>query len=186
MDFWEWGLYNVPMKRGDADDCRIHGIRVAGGGGYDGSAQMQSSEPAGAAGTGYRKVLCICRGGSKLGSFLFLNDAFWPTFLLFPFYLLGASGAGDVKLISALSAMTGGYRIRDLILISFLIGAILALIRLIKERHLFFRSGRVLAHLVHCILSRKISKYEPCKESELYVPFTVCIWIAYFLLNFWR
>lgn len=130
--------------------------------------------------------LCICRDGIPMGISLFLKDAFWPTLLLFPFYLLGAIGAGDVKIISALSAMTGGYRIRDLILISFLIGAILALIRLIKERQLFFRSGRVLAHLVHCILSRKISKYEPCKESELYVPFTVCIWIAYFLLNFWR
>ena len=130
--------------------------------------------------------LCICRDGIPMGISLFLKDAFWPTLLLFPLYLLGAIGAGDVKIISALSAMTGGDRIRDLILISFLIGAIFALIRLIKERQLFFRSGRVSAHLVHCILSRKISKYEPCKESELYVPFTVCIWIAYFLLNFWR
>ena len=94
--------------------------------------------------------LCICRDGIPMGISLFLKDAFWPTLLLFPFYLLGAIGAGDVKLISVLSAMTGGYRIRDLILISFLIGAILALIRLIKERQLFFRIGRVLAHLVHC------------------------------------
>ena len=130
--------------------------------------------------------LCICKDGIPMGISLFLRDAFWPALLLFPFHLLGAIGAGDVKLISALSAMTGGDRIRDLILISFLIGALFALIRLIKERQLFFRSGRVLAHLVHCILSRKISKYQSFRESERNIPFTVCIWIAGFLLSFGR
>ena len=95
--------------------------------------------------------LSVCRTGIPMGILLFLRDVLWPILLLFPVYLLGAVGAGDVKLIAALSAMTGGDRIGSLILISFLIGAAIALVRLIKKRQLIFKSGRVFAHLIHCI-----------------------------------
>lgn len=80
--------------------------------------------------------LCICTYGVQAGCMIFLKSMFGPLCLLFPIYLLGAVGAGDVKLIAALSAMTGGARIGTLILISFLIGAAASLLRLIRKRQL--------------------------------------------------
>ena len=91
MDFWEWGLYNVPMKRGDADDCRIHGIRVAGAGVMTDLLRRRVPNQLVLLGLITGCYLCICRDGIPMGISLFLKDAFWPTLLLFPFYLLGQS-----------------------------------------------------------------------------------------------
>lgn len=117
---------------------------------------------------------------------IFLKSMFWPLCLLFPVYLLGAVGAGDVKLIAALSAMTGGARIGTLILISFLIGAAAGLLRLVRKRQLWYRGGRAAAHLMKCILSHRISRYQTIEEPDSYLHFTVCIYLAFLALYFWE
>ena len=130
--------------------------------------------------------LCVSGYGLQAGSMIFLKSILWPVCLLFPVYLIGGVGAGDVKLIAAVSAMMGGARIGQLILISFLIGAVFALLRLIRKRQLWYRSGKAAAHMTRCILSHKISRYQTIEEPDSYLHFTVCIYLAFLALYFWE
>lgn len=130
--------------------------------------------------------LCICSYGLQAGGLIFLKSVVFPFCILFPVYLLGAVGAGDVKLIAALSAMTGGARIGSLILISFLIGALTALARMLLSGQLFYRCRRLAGHWKECILSHNISRYQTIEEPESYLHFTVCIYLAFLALYFWE
>ncbi len=123
--------------------------------------------------------------GVPEGCFLFCKDALLPMLFLYPCYLLGAIGAGDVKLVAAVSSMIGSDRIGTLILISFLMGAGIALVRLFKKRRQFTAGDPSGVPLMKCILSQRISRYETDEKTEETIPFTVCIGLAFFLINLW-
>lgn len=63
-----------------------------------------------------------------------LSSIVLPILILFPFFLFKVLGAGDVKLFSVIGSYFGIAFVTRTILYSFLMGALLSLVYLIKER----------------------------------------------------
>lgn len=112
---------------------------------------------------------CVC----FLGRFL-LTVGF-----LFPIYLVGGLGAGDIKLFGVISALMG---VRDalwLIIVSIVIGASMGVLRWIRKKQLVSKGSHLVALGKKCFIDRQISAvFQNAKQGEK-IHFTVCIFIAY-------
>jgi prepilin peptidase CpaA len=72
--------------------------------------------------------------------------------LYFPLYLIRARGAGDVKLLAAVGAITGPLNCLWIFLLTAILGGVIALILLIfrgRVRHTFFNVGWIVRDLLH-------------------------------------
>jgi prepilin peptidase CpaA len=72
--------------------------------------------------------------------------------LYFPLYMLRARGAGDVKLLSAVGAVTGPGNCLWIFLLTAILGGIIALILLLfrgRVRQTFFNVGWIIRDLLH-------------------------------------
>jgi prepilin peptidase CpaA len=72
--------------------------------------------------------------------------------LYFPFYLLRARGAGDVKLLAAVGAVTGPGNVFWIFLLTAVLGGVIAVILLLfrgRVRHTFFNVGWIIRDLLH-------------------------------------
>lgn len=114
--------------------------------------------------------------GVRDGNLLFfLWRLLWPILLLYPLYLIGGLGAGDVKLLGCLSLFLPAEDIIWILMGSFIIGGIVGFLSLIKTGQLFIRCGAFLRHLCTCLSVKKISVYNPKEGKGRELHFAVCM-----------
>lgn len=86
-----------------------------------------------------------------------------PLFLVFPLFRIGTFGGGDIKLLAAAATFFTFSRTFLFLGAAFLIGALEALIKMIKERN-FFERFRYLMSYVHDIFTT--NKWKLYEEAE--------------------
>ena len=118
-------------------------------------------------------VLCIRdRGVSGIRFFLMGSGA--PLFLAVLF-VLGMLGAGDIKLIAALSTIMGADLALAVIIYSLFIGAIIGIARWILKGQFLYRLQSMRYEMYDVLLYKQNSAYftETNKKEKLH--FTICI-----------
>lgn len=95
------------------------------------------------AGLAVSLVLCIWRGGgSKVIPYLW--NIIFPVIALYLFYLIGALGAGDVKLFSVIGGFVNFKELVSCMVFAFLAGAVISLIKMLacgKWKEQLFTGG---------------------------------------------
>ena len=85
--------------------------------------------------------------------------------LLLPFSM-GGLGAGDVKMLGMIGAFTGSLMVVQVMLVSALVGGVLALITLIQEGSVLRRLTQLLQRLYCFIFTRQSLYLGSCREAE--------------------
>lgn len=83
-------------------------------------------------------MMAVFEHGSQ-GISIFIISALWPILLLYLLYLLGALGAGDIKLFSVMATMVGVRMTLRTICLSIILGGIAAIIICLYERQIVKR-----------------------------------------------
>ncbi len=116
------------------------------------------------------------------GMYVFLTGAILPIIMLYLLFLMGALGAGDIKLLSVIGAVTGVPIILRIILVSLIAGAVVSCYQMIICRQLRRRCNRFLQYVILCINSKKILFYSTLEEPGGTIHFTGCILFAFIIL----
>lgn len=99
-----------------------------------------------------------------------VKDSFWgiviPILILFIFYALRMLGAGDIKLFSAIGAITGIKFVLYSMAYSFLAGGVIALFILAANRNWKQRLLYLLNYLKCCFLSNSLLPYSSFEEKD--------------------
>lgn len=98
-------------------------------------------------------VLQICADGAQAIPKVLLNISF-PVILLYLFYLIGALGAGDIKLFSVVGAFLNFKMLMVSIGCSFVIGAVLSVLKLIQGGHMWQALSEGGSYLLHRAMGR--------------------------------
>lgn len=80
-------------------------------------------------------VHCIYQNGMK-GILVWLGLFLLPVLITYPLYMIGVFGAGDVKLLAVAGGFLSFRSCFWFIFVSFLIGAVLSLVKMLYERNL--------------------------------------------------
>lgn len=106
----------------------------------------------------------------------FAKNALWPILFLYFLFFIGALGSGDVKLFSVASTFLGPVLTLRLIVLSFLLGGLLALIKMLAAGDLFFRLAHLRQHVSLCFFRKQIIPYVSCgtcRDLHFAVPITI-------------
>ncbi len=95
--------------------------------------------------------------------------------LIIPF-VIGGLGGGDVKLIMAIGAIMGDYFVIQSIIYTGIVGAIIALVLMIRYKR-FNKLKKVKEYLLSTVLLQKIQTIED-EEQPLYFPYGIAITIG--------
>ncbi|GEN45081.1 A24 family peptidase [Alkalibacillus haloalkaliphilus] len=101
------------------------------------------------------------------------------TILLIPF-LLGGIGAGDVKLMAAIGALMGAQFVFYAFLLTALIGGIISIFLMLKNRTLFPFFKRIYFKLIY----KQQLATEP-RKKHISIPYGVPIVLGTFIVMFW-
>jgi prepilin peptidase CpaA len=82
-----------------------------------------------------------------------------PFIILLPLYILNMLGAGDIKLLCSIGALTGIKHVLISIVFSFIFGAVIALLIMAVHKNLFSRLRKLYIYLKCCFLSMSIMPY---------------------------
>ena len=95
--------------------------------------------------------------------------------ILYPVYLMRGLGAGDIKLIAALSTIMGADLALAVIIYSLFIGAIIGIARWILKGQFLYRLQSMRYEMYDVLLYKQNSAYftETNKKEKLH--FTICI-----------
>lgn len=115
---------------------------------------------------------------AALGFFLRLAAV---TMLLFPLFVLRMMGAGDIKMMAVLMGCLGLKAGAWAVGYGFLVGAVLAFIKMLLQRSLSKRLKFLIVYLRRLFLTREIVPYYvPQRDgSGPVIPFTVCLFAGY-------
>jgi prepilin peptidase CpaA len=112
-----------------------------------------------------------------------------PILILFPLFLIKALGAGDIKLFSVIGGFFGLSYAIQLMAISFVIGAILSLLQIIRYKNLKFRLlffSSYLKELHLKITTQNVKKFEYYDKkrdgTEGVIHFSIAIFLG-FIIN---
>lgn len=83
-----------------------------------------------------------------------------PVLVLYPLFMIGSLGAGDIKLLSAAGCFLTVREIMICLGISFLIGAVLSLLKMLAERNFLQRMKYLLSYILDVFRSREWKFYE--------------------------
>lgn len=103
------------------------------------------------------------------------------TILVFaPLFHARMTGAGDVKLMAAICGFMGFVDGGGSILVSFLAGALLALVKMLVQRSLFQRLGYLFAYFKRFILTKEVVPYHiPSRDGYGHtIPFGLCLFLG--------
>ena len=90
-----------------------------------------------------------------------------PIILLFPLFRIGTLGGGDIKLLAAAAVFLTPARTILFMGVAFLTGAILALLKMIKERNFVERFQYLMAYIHDVITTNQWKLYEEAaKQSD--------------------
>lgn len=110
-----------------------------------------------------------------------------PVVFLYPLFLIGAFGAGDIKLLAVTGLFLGGLNLY-LVAVSFAAGGVLSLVKMISDKSLCPRLFNFYSYLVHCINEKKILTYLSYshEKEKNQIHFTAAVMIGYLLLSAWK
>lgn len=109
----------------------------------------------------------------------FLFRLLWPILLLFIVYLIGAIGAGDVKLLAVLSTYMDSKKILYIMVISSFFGVAIGIFRIILKGQLVEKMKDLLFYLKTSPFSMQSSAFFQLKDRGEKIHFTICILLAY-------
>ena len=90
-----------------------------------------------------------------------------PIILLFPLFRIGTFGGGDIKLLAAAAVFLTPARTILFMGVAFLTGAILALLKMIKERNFIERFQYLMSYIHDVITTNQWKLYEEAaKQSD--------------------
>ncbi len=125
--------------------------------------------------------LTAARGTGALEVMGFFARAVAVTAVLFPLFLLRMMGAGDIKLMAIMAGYLGFSSGMRAIGFGCIIGAVLALLKMIMQRNLRNRLEFLFAYFKRLILTKEIVPYyRPERDGYgVVIPFAVCLLAGY-------
>ena len=87
--------------------------------------------------------------------------------VFYPFFKIGALGAGDVKLLAVCSGLVGGIRALYFVFFAMLIASILGLIRLVIRKEFVKRIRRLVGYIEIMVNTGKIERYHESREAAI-------------------
>ncbi|MCI8448261.1 MAG: hypothetical protein HFH30_07670 [Eubacterium sp.] len=116
------------------------------------------------------------------GSFYFLIRISVPVLLFYLLFLMRALGAGDIKLFSVISSCIGLKGVLDIIIYSFLTGAVLSLIVLIHNKNLYSRIAYLSEYVKRALYTKSIAKYDYKSDgNQNYIHFSIAIFTGFII-----
>lgn len=106
----------------------------------------------------------VWSGGFE-GSIKALVSMAIPIFLLYPLFMIGVIGAGDVKLLSVMGSFFTVREIFICVLVSFLLGAVFSLLKMAAERNFLQRLRYLLSYVCDVFKTREWKLYETQKNE---------------------
>ncbi len=114
------------------------------------------------------------------GSIHFLIQISLPVCIFYLLFLMRALGAGDIKLFSVISSCIGIKNLFQVVIFSFLIGAVLSCIVLFRNRNLYGRLYYFSCYVRTALLTKSIANYDYQSDGKQnYIHFSVPILIGY-------
>ncbi len=120
----------------------------------------------------------ICEGIA--GFFTGIFQISFPIILLYPLFLAGALGAGDIKLISLIGGFVNFKELLGCIVISFLFGAVLSLGKMLIKG-IFFSSMRSVFLYLKDLCFGQVKSYCPPYGKMNQIPFSLAIFFGLIL-----
>lgn len=111
-------------------------------------------------------ILRLCSLSGLQAVLLQLGAIILPLLLLFPLFRIGVLGAGDIKLFSVMGCFFSFQEELSLIFISFLIGAILGVLFLWKNKNFRERMYYLFSYLKSILVTGHFELYDSYGKSE--------------------
>lgn len=111
---------------------------------------------------------------------IFFGRALLPIALFYILFVIGVLGAGDIKLISVLSTFLTIKETSTVIIISFVLGAIWALFRMLFTREFSARIAYFSGYASLCLREKKLLPYQRVGKNAV-IHFSVPIFISFIL-----
>ncbi|BBF44554.1 hypothetical protein lbkm_3267 [Lachnospiraceae bacterium KM106-2] len=107
-----------------------------------------------------------------------------PILILYPLFLMKVLGAGDIKVFSVIGISLGWFIAFESILVSFLVGAVIALFLLFYHKVFFTRINYVFSYLSQIIYTHKLIPYHVSERDghKYTMHFTLAIGISLIIL----
>ena len=102
----------------------------------------------------------------------------WPILLLYVLFRIRALGAGDIKVFSMISLFLDHNRMLTIIFISFVIGAIVGGVRLIRAKMILSHLKNFQLYVQKTLTERKIAYYQTVNDELGKLHFCGCIFAA--------
>lgn len=140
---------------------------------------------------GIGTLLLLEQGGTGHGGRFLLETVVRMAVTLltvFPLFLFRMMGAGDLKLMVAISGFLDGRDAVGAIAVSFFLGAVWSLFRLLIQKQLKKRLFYLFAYFRHYFLTKKrIPYYEPSRDGTgITIPFGVCLFLGTLVYGIWK
>ncbi len=123
-------------------------------------------------------LICTVNNGGKAVIPDRLAGALLPVAVLMILFKIRVLGAGDIKLISVMGMFYGVKSVTFIIIYSFIMGAVVALIKMIYKRNLVIRLQYLANYFINSYSMRKVSKYEGMEDESSIIHFSLCIAFA--------
>ena len=128
--------------------------------------------------------LCVltAKEGQELASVLKYGTRLAAvTGVMFPLFLFRVMGAGDIKMMAVITGCLGFPAGIKVILWGFLIGAVLALVKMLIHRSLLKRLNVLTAYIRRLFLTKEIVPYYVAGRdgNQAVIPFTLCLFLGY-------
>lgn len=103
------------------------------------------------------------------------------TGVMFPLFIFRVMGAGDIKMMAVITGCLGFAAGITAIVYGFIIGAFLALGKMLIQRNCFQRLKFLTAYIRRLFLTKEIVPYYvPGRDgNQAVIPFTVCLFLGY-------
>lgn len=117
-----------------------------------------------------------------VGSIYFFIRIMIPVLVFYLFFLMRVLGAGDIKLFSVISSFIGLKGLAEVLVYSFLAGAVFSLIVLFRNRNLSARLNYVLYYVKTAIVTKSIPRYDYQSDGKQNViPFSAVIFAGFLI-----
>jgi len=114
------------------------------------------------------------------GSFHFLLQVSVPVFMFYLFYLMHALGAGDIKLFSVVSSCIGLRGLVNVIVYSFLVGAVFSIVLLARNKNLYSRLAYFSNYVRTALYTKSIIKYDHESDGKKnFIHFSVAVFFGF-------
>ena len=121
----------------------------------------------------------ILESGVK-GAGVFLLNVSIPVILFYLLFLIRALGAGDIKLFSMIGGIWGFQMLCKTIAVSFLVGAVLSLCKLLYHRNLISRLLVFKGYVRQVLNTGRLSEYpQEVQGKQHVIHFSIAILIGY-------